>query len=304
MFRKFVIMTSAVMALAANSFANNQDYCEDNYQSNNYNSSVESSSCCNNEIRFNVDLLYWRALETGFNCGCGGRIDNNVWDPGVRIGLDWALSNSCWNILADWTHFNTRTHKHHGHDNRSHWKLDLDLLSIRAAYDFCLCDCFSVKPFIGIYAARVDQKVHSRFREIQTCESDATVVRVDHNDKAEFHGIGPQLGLEADWNIGCGYSLYGNLSTSILYGRFHTKTRAAEAFPDDICFCSDSCHEVACQAVVDAGLGIKWNVCLCQNLLLNCKLGLEHHRFFNHNRIGCYGDLCLDGAVFSIGTSF
>ena len=46
-------------------------------------------------------------------------------------------------------------------------------------------------------------------------------------------------------------------------------------------------------------LELRWKTCFCKNSFLILQLGLEHHRYFNHNQFCGYGDLSLDGVSFS-----
>jgi len=121
--------------------------------------------------------------------------------------------------------------------------------------------------------------------------------------KNKLLGIGPLIGVEGDWKLGCGFSLYANASFAVLYGNFRVHFNQAEEFVDGGDFCHIKRKLNACQAVVDAGFGIRWETCFCDNIVW-LQLGLEHHRYFNQNRFGDYGDLCLDGANFSAGFAF
>jgi hypothetical protein len=123
------------------------------------------------------------------------------------------------------------------------------------------------------------------------------------HSRQKFLGIGPLVGVEAEWNLKCGFSLYANAAVATLYGDFHIRSEESEEFTDGVAFCQERRKLNACQTVVDAGLGVRWLTCLCGNIAW-LQLGLEHHSYFNQNRFDRYGDLSLDGANFSAGIAF
>jgi len=115
--------------------------------------------------------------------------------------------------------------------------------------------------------------------------------------------VGPLVGVEGDWKLGCGFSVYANASFAILYGNFRVHFDQSQEFVDGGEYCEIKRRLHACQGVVDAGLGIRWETCVCKTNVW-FQLGLEHHRYFNQNRFGNYGDLCLDGGNLSAGFAF
>lgn len=254
------------------------------------------------------------------------------WDPGFRIGAGYEFG--CWDrwgIAVFWTHFNTNSKRHFKDDyeltsrHELRWKLDFDVVDVVVGREFDAASCFTLTPFGGLRFARIEQKLHSNFESRKDSCADSYVepssefsfsdlspiaYSTDHfttsraHNKGRFLGIGPLIGVEADWNLGCGFSLYANASVAVLYGNFHIRSNEANYFGDGADFCEEKRHSCACQAVVDAGLGIRWQtVCFCDNIVW-LQLGLEHHRYFNQNRFGHYGDLCLDGGNFSVGITY
>lgn len=87
-------------------------------------------------------------------------------------------------------------------------------------------------------------------------------------------------------------------------GDFHITSHVKEISSSTTTYCEDKDKHCACQAAVDAAVGLQWITCLCENKYLEFKLGLEHHRIFDYNQFGGYGDLCLDGATFSAAFLF
>lgn len=247
------------------------------------------------------------------------------WDPGFRLGTGYEFGGQPWDIAAYWTHFHT--HNHEGRrPNHFNWKLDYDVIDVLIGRKFSL-ECFAFRPFIGIRGAQIDEKVKSSslisnnifFNGSSSYYSsgdysydyyeysDSSILnhlRAEENSKQKFRGIGPLIGIEADWNWGCGFSLYGYISVSSLYGHFHNRFNGFNSFLDGANNCEKKAYLYSCQLSTDALLGIRWEKCFCNDLRVIFQFALEQHRYFDNNHIGGYGDLCLDGFSFSGIVSF
>lgn len=295
-------------------------------------------ACCGKGF-ISADLLYWRAFQGGLDdCFPTEDIDEissygNIiskfsgrgkdphyqWDPGFRIGTGYEFTGG-WDIAVFWTHFHSKSDENHFNHHRRQWKLDFDVVDLVIGRGFDLGSCFTLRPFGGLRGARIRQKLSTnlRGRENSYFDSSSTIIENDSfsgyslfshfptssaDAKNRLLGIGPLIGVEADLNLGCGFSFYANASFAVLYGNFHVRFKDFEEFGDVATYCNVKHNSHACQSVVDAGLGIRWETCYCKSIVW-LQLGLEHHRYFNQNRFGHYGDLCLDGGNFSAGFAF
>jgi hypothetical protein len=247
------------------------------------------------------------------------------WDAGFRLGAGYEFASG-WDIAAFWTHFHSHSNRHHRKDDgirnehQNRWRLDFEVVDLLVGREFNLGSCFTLTPFGGLRGAKIEQKLRSNFanREDSYVNSSSEIffsnfnpsscaagdfTRSNGHRKQKFLGIGPLIGIEADWNLGCGFSLYANASVAALYGYFHVRLNESNEFFDGADYWNVKWNLSACEAVVDVGLGVRWHTYLCGSLVW-LQLGLEHHRYFNQNRFGDYGDLCLDGANFSAGIAF
>lgn len=247
------------------------------------------------------------------------------WDAGFRLGTGYEFACG-WDIAAFWTHFHSHSSRHQRDDyefrneHELRWKLDFEVVDLIGARKFDLGSCFTLSPFGGLRGARIEQKLHSNSisRSDSYCESSSAIFYSNLNSsrysssnfptfsshsKQKFWGIGPLIGVEADWNLGCGLSLYANASVAFLYGHFHVRLNESDEFIDGANFCKIHRNLYACQTVLDAELGIRWQTCVYGGIVW-LQLGLEHHSYFNQNRFGDYGNLCLAGANFSAGIAF
>lgn len=218
-----------------------------------------------------------------------GRDLHYKWDPGYRVGACYEFASGEWDVAASWTHFHSKAN---GSGHRK-WTINLDVVDVTTGYEPECGLCFDIRPFLGVRGAKIDQKLHSGHR------------RGSHKHfKEEFEGIGPLLGLGLDWEIGCNFSLYVKASAAWLYGNFHVKTFESTELVHARNVCKLRKHLDANIAAGDAEIGLRWETCFCKTKRFFLQLGLEHHRYFNFNRIGCYGDLSFDGANVGLGIGF
>lgn len=239
------------------------------------------------------------------------------WDAGFRLGTGYEFASG-WDVGVFWTHFHTHTTKNNGRHLQVGWKLEFDVVDVLVGNSFNAGSCFTVRPFGGLRGAKIKEHVHKNLKCFdESCSNSYSIDGYSFSGnsnngstigsahgKNKLLGLGPLLGVEADWNLGCGFSLYANTSFAILYGNFHVSFDETEDFLDARNVRSTKSRLHACQAVFDIGCGIRWQTrCFCNNLAW-IQLGLEHHRYFNQNRLGNYGDLCLDGLNLSAGIAF
>jgi hypothetical protein len=254
-----------------------------------------------------------------------GRDPRFKWDAGFRLGTGYEFANG-WDIAAFWTHFHSHASRHFGNEvssrneKETRWNLKFEVVDLIVAREFVTCSCFTWRPFAGLRGARIKQKIRTNFisqgdfslgsssdsffsdlsPSIYSTSASATS---SAHSRQRFLGIGPLIGIEGEWDLSCGFSLYANAAVAVLYGHFHVRSKESDIFEDGAEFCSERRRLEACQTVVDAGLGVRWLTCLC-GYTAWLQLGLEHHSYFNQNRFGDYGDLSLDGANFSAGIAF
>lgn len=292
------------------SYGNSADCC---YQAPECAPTCAPACCAEYFIR--ADLLYLRAYEGGLEvCGPSessdvintdgsvtsafrGKVDdlNFKWDPGYRIGAGYRTNS--WDVELYWTHLYSKADRH-GHEHSARWNLNFDVVDFLIGSDFYSSDCFTVRPYIGVRGARIRQRLHSFASETDRGTTDIA------RNRERFNGVGAITGFDAIWKLNCGLSLYADAAISCLYGRYRVRLDEAHTFPNAEDFCESRKHLQAVALVLDSAAGIRWEKCFCDNKRFMLSLGVEQHRYFDHNRMGCYGDLCLTGVVLSGGFGF
>jgi hypothetical protein len=274
--------------------------------------------CCVAGAYLNATFLYWRAAEEGIGtCGplktqeiSGGTVvasliskgndPNFSWAGGYRIAAGYEFSGA-WNAVAYWTHYKNHDNKHHIQNAQLDWRLDYDTIDLALGYNWNINTCFNLRPFFGLRGAQIDQKV-------LLCTDDGTLYKLNRSqriNKQDFTGLGPLLGIKANWGISCGFSFYATAACSVLYGNYHVKLKSIKQFKQGVSLSCGKRRHDANTAVADLAFGIQYEKCCFDRSRFIMSLGVEHHQYFNYNRMNSgYGDLCLDGGTLSAGLIF
>jgi len=262
---------------------------------------------------------------------------------GFRVGLGYNLPRDCWDLYLVWT--NLHSNAHHNEPDRddcspcepccvvetseqyptwsdgasaiigpldeakARWSNQLNVLDLELGRDFYVSKWLSLRPHFGLRG----DIIHTNYRvEYENDDADdffslfpKTDVVVKH--KTRWWGVGLRAGLNTDWDLCWGVSLYGNWAISLLYGRF-TVTRedffdpihltipavAISGIPsgviltdsddpfDTFSFRKRFWDEVA---TTDLQLGFRWDTMFCDDSFhLGINVGWEHHLFFHMNQ--------------------
>ena len=284
--------------------------------------------CCDTEcgVTYKVDLLYWRPELCGLEAAFGDTtiattVDQNgiifttvtesdkephsKWNTGVRAGIE--MRYNYFEVELDWTRFNGCAKFHEG-PQFGHWKINYDAVDLTFGRTFNLLSCFDVKPFIGIRSVQIHQHLKSHLETLftSTLIGDNTVL-TDKKDKEKFKGLGPQIGINADWYIGCNLSLYGSFAVASYYGDVKTKNTTTDTFTQTVSVCNGKKKHCFNTIATDMAIGVRWdsssNFCGCETIL-TLKLGAEQHRIYDFSELGADGTLSLDGGIFEAGITF
>lgn len=268
-----------------------------------------------------AELLYWRAFENGLDVCVPSEVSDTIlpngnivsrlkgrgrdphfnWDPGVRLGAGYEFPCSHWGVAAFWTHFNSRAHGS-GHQHLR-WNIDFDVLDVAAGYEFDFGYCFTIRPFIGLRGAKIDQKIRTKNQGNSYSYYLNEPIFSKRRNKEEFLGLGPLIGVDGEWGVGCGLSIYANAAISWMYGRFHVNFKDISETIDATNISHIKNRLDASLASADAGIGVRWRTDF-YNYHWILQVGLEHHRYFDYNRFNQYGDLSFDGVNFSAAVVF
>ncbi len=242
------------------------------------------------------------------------------WDFGFKFGLGYTMSCDGWDIGAVWTSLHDSAQGHvestlsdndtliplwtatqaqmtedggslFATDIQTLWKLELNLIDIELGRKFWTSKYLSLRPVVGLRIAQMDQDFDithqgGSWRDIFANQQLKGVTKLDN----DFKGVGLRSGLDTVWNVGCGFSFYGDLAISIIYGKFHVENNetvrnsTAPFSKSSIAETEESFR--ASRSILDLAAGIQWETMLCEcSYGLTLSLGWEQHHFFNQNQL-------------------
>lgn len=297
-----------------------------------------------------ADFLYWNAHENGLqvavkNEGSGTNLSDSdaqtlkgKWNVGFRLGVGYNTPHDGWDLKFTWLRFTDNGSKN-GHTHapnyflptiippanvglgnadsvKSHWRMRLDQLDLDLGREFFVSKWLTLRPHFGLRADWI--------RQTETADFEMVILTpVEMNDvglKDRWYGIGLEGGLDTQWGLGSGWSLFGNVSTAILYG-LHKITDVNRYQPTglaEVTFMDFRDSRRISHPILDIEAGVRWdNMFSNDRFHLGLQIGWEHHVYFSQNQfpiftsnasLGTYvnnqGDLTLQGWTFAARFDF
>jgi hypothetical protein len=293
------------------------------------------------------DLLYWSVNQQGMplavvNKGTpdnlrDARIENlrGKWDVGSRIGIGYVIPHDGWDVDLTWLHFNTGSHKKilhssskkfifgsmvpstdpYSHDNAAHkgegkWNLYFNQLDLDLGREFFVSRWLTLRPHGGVRADWLRQRIHSKLKNFTPGFPLPNEVNTNYKDR--WWGIGIESGIDTQWGLGAGWSIFCDLAAAILYGRHHITLRDndhppitnfadfATSLPSGkYAKVKENLRRVA-QPILDLQLGLRWDWKFNGDRLhLGLQVGWENHVYFNQNQFPFFCDGTNFGKFFA-----
>jgi hypothetical protein len=291
-------------------------------------------------------MLYWTAYEEGLGFTDKSSYilttDNFTntslikpdfhWEYGFRLQGGYTPPCSSWTYKLGWTYLASKATGQHNVDSNApsflgifpiwsmspnilegdyvstskmRWYLHTNLIDFVSQYSFNFFECLKVCPLLGIRCAILNQKLHTEY-------SGGTFASGVCDDimRNRFVGVGPRLGADATWNMGWGFSLYGLVAGTPMYGWYHISHKD-EYLEAELFKRVSNVNQLAVS--VDGQIGLQWKGKVLKNWpAFNVMLSWEEHVFFNQNRLyrGEYDffkkdrDLILQGITLSVSFCF
>ncbi len=232
------------------------------------------------------------------------------WDWGFRIGAGYNIPYDRWDIGLKYTHMKnvSRGHaKDHGTTNVSQiwgtatgggllgvattsakgsWKVYLDQVDLELGREFFVGEHLTLRPHVGARSTFIFQ----RFRSIVFGFDPGVGVELTNDTmlKNQFWGFGFLAGLGTDWKLKWGFSIFGDVDFSLLFGFFkvHEKgllNNGGEANAGRDWLLANSFRTE--KPVFDLDLGLKWCSGSCESRArLTLKAAYEYHLYMNQNQ--------------------
>ncbi|MBX3719465.1 MAG: hypothetical protein KF898_07445 [Parachlamydiales bacterium] len=270
-----------------------------------------------------ADYLLWKATEQNLNYAVDlnnsetvgsnepkGKVFNVKFNcqSGFRVGLGYNLGHDQWDTTLEWTWFrdhgsgSASSSNHHifstigspsftgvlgAAKGKSHLDLHLNLLDWELGREFYTGKHLTVRPFGGLRTGWVDQNWNTSYFDPGSF-GQVPLRKFQVHLKQDFWGIGLRGGLDTEWHLISGLSIYGNGALSLLYGFYKdvrleksvskTGIKSRHLFVDN----SKRCE----QAITELQLGLRWDQMFSHDRFhFRIQTGWEHLMFFDHNHL-------------------
>ncbi|HSX03852.1 MAG TPA: Lpg1974 family pore-forming outer membrane protein [Rhabdochlamydiaceae bacterium] len=250
------------------------------------------------------------------------------WHWGFRVGAGYKMCHDLWDIYANWTrfHFANRDKTDLGpfrspvavslptlfpfwlpnagafttlpeavNSAEARWKVHLDVIDLELAREFFVTDWLTFRPHLGFRTAWINQKLDLEYSAFSSPVTTSTERAFSVDMKNNFWGIGIIAGLDTNWILGCGFSIYGNVAFSILDGHFKTTFDYSGQFFNAGGVGSarnifeDKNHQNFATFVADLAIGLDWRRNIsCDRFYLGAWAGYEQHIFFEQSQFMNY----------------
>jgi hypothetical protein len=167
--------------------------------------------------------------------------------PGFKVGLGWNTGSwDNWTVYGEYTWFHPGDGKDDDDDNEcgecgcaaqvllvptcncpdglyasdleSKWKLDMDIADLSVGRPAYQGKRLVLNPFFGLRAMWIRQKWDVEYDAVSSTNVALGEYETEAHSKA--WSLGPRIGVDTSWLLGCGFRMIGNASASLLYTRY------------------------------------------------------------------------------------
>lgn len=282
-----------------------------------------------------VDPLLWQAHENGLPIGIkteGSQAFNNPgtnkiknlhfdWSWGFRLTGGLNLDYDGWDTSVSWTRWNTTATTHFSAGQKgaiypsqvtpfnvgflisgkanARWRLHLNTLDWDLGREFFVSRCLTLRPFIGLRSAWISQKFRPIYGDTIGFNAQGQVETEAGKLRCKYWGLGPLGGIDTQWGLGCGWSLFGNYSASLLYGFFKTPVKEKQTIlpPPNVINRNKDLYHVG-RAITDMQIGLRYDWIACDECYhFGVEGGWEHHMFWGQNQFVNFVDDVMAGKI-------
>ena len=274
------------------------------------------------DLFYTVDLLVWQSHENGLGYTTKGSADQPLssalyntetknmhfdWDPGFRVGFGWNTPHDGWDLSLNWTWFQNTASRNKTaasgeiylatdlfspattsssgfYSANTKWRLHLNMLDLELGREFFVSKWMTLRPFISLRNTWVYQKNKETFTGAIPAANPTGALLTN---SCNFWGIGPRSGLNTEWGLGSGISLFGDADFSLLYGFFSRGNLQKQNFVDGtsntVVNNKDSVR--VSRAIAELALGLRWDSMMGQDYYhIRIQAGWEHLMLFGQNQ--------------------
>lgn len=259
------------------------------------------------------------------NDGGSGRFrhPNFKWDWGFKVAAGYTAPHDGWDLFLQWTRYHPERANSGtsvtsfgpgatvppsvvyplllpanlepvnpigpGYAASMGWKLRLDLLDLELGREFFVSKWLTLRPHAGLRSAWLHQK--SKVTYTGNPISTTAAANFSANLKNNFWGMGLRTGLDGEWRLGGGWSLFSDVAVSLLLGHFNISESESPTVTSGgvaTTGVSQSFSEKfrATRLAADLSMGLRYaQTFACDRFGLMVQLGWEQHLFANQNQL-------------------
>lgn len=246
------------------------------------------------------------------------------WDWGFKVGVGYNFEHDGWDANAQYTYFDTSGSASSNPGSASvvvplvGWaslpegaggdeffiyadnataqsNLEFDVVDLLLGRNYFVSKYLSMKPSFGLKAAWIKFNKEAAFtggnQQVASPElgfnlGDASIYV---KDRSNYWGMGPATGVDTNWYLGSGFSIFGNASGSLLFGRYqvwHKENSTITNRSDKTIDLDANMH--AFVPVVDMNLGLAYGTYVAnKEQYIELSIGYECTYYWNATQ-------CLD----------
>lgn len=181
----------------------------------------------------------------------------------------------------------------------AHWRVEINQIDLDVTREYLIGRYVSLRPILGVRYYNFDTKITTRQADTDLLDAALSPILTEINvvgtrNKCQYHAFGIKSGIASNWEIGCGFGIYGDASLTIAYGQMRTKNHVEtqgeidpSASPiafNDVFAVSDSTW-CTVKPVADYAIGLYYRQGFnCDRSLFEVKVGWENHIYYGHNQ--------------------
>jgi len=266
-----------------------------------------------------ASFIYWQPIQENMELGVVSNTTHSDflvhgkdvkmdfdYKPGFKIGLGKKLGCDGWSTFVEYTWFRGEQHvrRNLNPNNQNHvllpawvipnllnpqynfgsekWTLEMNFIDWDFARAINVGTHFCLTPFFGLRAAFIDQHLHVKY--INENASQAFIFPSTFiTQKSNSWGVGPRIGLAANWCFCEGFRLFGDGEFDLLYTQYDLKTNqfSKQEFANGYLIHQKDVYFLRAHAELNLGIG--WRTCFCGGYYVDFSAAYNVQVFFDQN---------------------
>lgn len=304
------------------------------------------------DAHISASFIYWTAREdhlgfayrepvqgisSGTTVTSKSHVKHPDWNfrPGFKIAVGYLYDHDGWDVLGEYTWLRVRDTKESLSANdlstqriqgiwpfsiniddptsvQTLWQLDFNVVDLELGRNFFISRYLKLRPHFGLKGTWQDQHYH--VAALGLSDNIPSIVMDKH--KLDYWGVGIRTGLDTAWHFSRCFSLYGEVSASLLWERFEAEEKTdiaplevGDAEPLTALYVGNDIRAV--RPVVELTLGLRWETWFCcEHYHFSIEAGWEEQWWSDQNQLfDAYqetrqGDLSLHGLTLKARIDF